>query len=86
MSPTAALLFEQALDLSDDERAELIVRLLDTMGPVEPGLRDRDDSGGASIEAAWMQEARRRLSDIEAGRVSAVPWSEARERIVAREP
>jgi hypothetical protein len=33
-----------------------------------------------------MEEARRRLRDIEAGRVSTMPWSEARERIVAREP
>lgn len=80
MSPTAAQLFEQALALSDDERTELIVRLLDLV----PGLHDRDT--GAVIEAAWMEEARQRLSDIEAGRVSTAPWSEARERIFAREP
>ena len=88
MSPAAAQLFEQVLALSDDERTELLVRLLDLMSDIElglePGLRDRET--GAVIEAAWMEEARQRLSDIEAGRVSTVPWSEARERIFAREP
>lgn len=85
MSSTAAQLFEQALDLSDEERAELIVRLLDTVSDAGSGVHDQDDSRG-TIEASWMEEARRRLGDIESGRVSPVPWSEARERMFARKP
>ncbi len=40
---------------------------------------------GAAIEAAWIEEARRRLQEIKAGRVEPAPWSEARERIFAHE-
>lgn len=36
------------------------------------------------LEAAWIEEARRRLHDIKAGRVEPAPWSEARDRIFAR--
>jgi putative addiction module component (TIGR02574 family) len=81
MSPNAAQLLERALELSDDERAELIVRLLDTMSEgSEP------NADGAAIEAAWIEEARRRLHEIKSGRVEPSPWSEARERIFAHEP
>jgi putative addiction module component (TIGR02574 family) len=86
MSPDAAQLLERALELSDDERTELLVRLLDMMPfapePVRGNEACRDS---AAIEAAWIAEARRRLQEIKAGRVEAAPWSEARERIFARE-
>jgi putative addiction module component (TIGR02574 family) len=81
MSPDAAHLLERALELSDDERAELIVRLLDTISEESEASAD-----GAAIEAAWIEEARRRLHEIKAGRVEPSPWSEARERIFAHEP
>lgn len=78
MSPNAAQLLERALELSNDERAELIVRLLDTMS------EDSDPSAdGAATEAAWIEEARRRLHEIKTGRIEPAPWSEARERIFA---
>lgn len=81
MSPNAAQLLERALELSDDERAELIVRLLDTLAEDSEPSTD-----GAAIEAAWIEEARQRLQEIKAGRVEPAPWSEARERIFAHEP
>jgi putative addiction module component (TIGR02574 family) len=80
MSPNAAHVLERALELSADERAELIVRLLDTIAEHSGPSTD-----GAAIEAAWTEEARRRLHEIKAGRVEPVPWSEARARIFAHE-
>ena len=37
------------------------------------------------IEAAWIEEARQRLNEYDAGRVTPVPWPEARLRIFQRE-
>ena len=87
MSPNAAQLLERALELSDDERTELIVRLLDMMPDSPEPVRDNETSrDSAAIESAWIGEARRRLQEIKAGRVEPAPWSEERERIFAREP
>lgn len=87
MSPNAAQLLERALALSDDERTELIVRLLDMMSDAPDSARSNETSrDSAVIEAAWIEEARRRLREIKAGRVEPAPWSEARERIFAHEP
>ena len=84
MSLTATQLIEQALDLSEEERVELLVRLLDSVGGATSS--DTSDDEGAAVEVAWLSEARRRLSDLDAGRMAAVPWSEARSRIVAPKP
>ena len=83
MSLNAAQLLERALELSDDERAELIVRLLDTMCDTRESTHGDDCT---VLEAVWIEEARRRLHEIKAGRVEPAPWSEARERIFAQEP
>ena len=37
------------------------------------------------IEAAWIEEARLRLNEYDAGRVTPVQWHEARVRIFHRE-
>jgi putative addiction module component (TIGR02574 family) len=87
MSPNAAQVLERALELSDDERTELLVRLLDMMPQAPQPVRGNETSrDSADIEAAWIAEARRRLQEIKAGRVEPAPWSEARARIFAREP
>lgn len=51
---------QAALTLSDDERAELILVLRDSLG----------DGAWTSeqIEAAWIVEARRRLDAVQSGR------------------
>jgi putative addiction module component (TIGR02574 family) len=35
------------------------------------------------VEAAWAKEIARRLEDVDSGKVAAVPWAEARRRILA---
>ncbi|XXX80087.1 addiction module protein [Sorangium sp. So ce134] len=42
------------------------------------------DESPEEVERAWVEEARRRLDDIRAGRSQPVPWEEARRRIFAR--
>lgn len=49
-----------ALTLSDDERAELILVLRDSLGD--------DASSSEEIEAAWVAEAQRRLEAVRSGR------------------
>ena len=53
---------------------ELALRLLDSVG----------DEPASEVERAWIEEAKRRLEEIESGEVSTVPWAEARARIFAR--
>ena len=53
-------LLEQALELPDDERGKLALRLLRTLEPA-----DGDDVGDAEWEAAWSKEIDRRMSDVD---------------------
>ena len=73
MSGQALRLLDEAMQLPEQDRAELALRLLDSVGePVD------------QVERAWIDEAKRRLTAIERGEVQTVPWPEARERIFAR--
>jgi len=69
MSPKAAAVMEQARQLTQDERRELAIELLDSA--VEP-----------EVEAAWTAEARRRVAEVESGQVSTLSNEEAL-RIIA---
>lgn len=73
MCSQALKVLDEALQLPEQDRAELALRLLDSCG--EPT---------ADVERAWIEEARRRLAAIASGEISTVPWTEARERIFAR--
>jgi putative addiction module component (TIGR02574 family) len=66
-------LFEEALRLPPEARAALAGELIDSL--------DVDDLDG-DAEAAWGAEIRRRLQEVDSGTVKAVPWSEARRRIL----
>jgi putative addiction module component (TIGR02574 family) len=69
MSTVIDDLFAQALVLSDEERAALAGRLLESLDRSEP------DEG---VEEAWAAEIERRMADYRAGRLKTIPWSEAR--------
>lgn len=70
----AERLLEEAMKLADGDRRTLALWLLDSVG-VEPP---------EDVEQAWIEEARRRLDDLRAGRSQAVTWDEAKARIFAR--
>ncbi len=63
-----------ALRLSPNARATVVAELLDSL---EDGDFHQD------VEAAWADEIRKRLAEIDAGEVTTVPRSEALQRITA---
>ncbi|HZE90400.1 MAG TPA: addiction module protein [Rhizobacter sp.] len=67
-----------ALQLSPEERAELIERLIDTVLPAPP------------LHPAWEAEIARRVADMEAGTTESIPaekvFAELRRMIEAHEP
>jgi putative addiction module component (TIGR02574 family) len=72
MSTVIDDLFAQASVLSDEDRATLAARLLESLDPSEP------DEG---VEEAWAAEIARRMDDYRAGRAKTIPWSEVRARL-----
>ncbi len=71
MTPQTIHLFDQAMQLSEEERADLAARLLESLDPAEEG----------DVESAWDQEIRTRIEELDSGSTRAVPWSEARRLI-----
>ncbi|MEO8361193.1 MAG: addiction module protein [Vicinamibacteria bacterium] len=66
-------LLDEALLLPAEERAALAGELIQSLdSEVDPGA-----------EAAWSAEIRARLTRIDAGQATTIPWSEARQRIHA---
>jgi hypothetical protein len=64
MGPKASEVMEQARRLSEDERRELALELLDsTIAP--------------DIHQAWLDEVRQRVADIDSGNVRALSNAEA---------
>ena len=67
-------LLHEALRLPTAARAALAAELIESLDNLE---FDED------AEAAWSTEIRQRLEDVDSGRVAAVPWEQARQRILA---
>ncbi len=60
-----------ALALPEDDRLELVDRLIESLdGPPD------DD-----VERAWADEIARRLEEVRSGKVVTVPWEEVRKRL-----
>lgn len=64
---------QELLNLPAEERAELAAALLDSLDP----------EADADADAEWGEEIRRRVEDVTAGRVTGVPWSDARAAILS---
>lgn len=73
MASRAENLLREALELPDSERAEIAGALIDSLDP----------AAEAEVEQAWRAEVARRVADLDAGNVQAVPWDEARDRLFA---
>ena len=65
-------LLEEALKLPPEARAALAGSLIESL----------DEVVEEHAEAAWAAEISRRLQELDSGAVRAVPWAEARRRIV----
>jgi putative addiction module component (TIGR02574 family) len=76
MSRDAGEILKEALALPPEARAALADYLWDSLDPeVDP-----------DVEESWRQEIRRRLIDLNSGAVTAIPWAEARARLLAKLP
>jgi hypothetical protein len=64
-----------ALRLPAKTRAAVAAELIESLDETEL-LPDE-------VEAAWSEEIRQRLADVDAGLVTPVPWPEARRRLFA---
>lgn len=71
MKPDYSTIKQQALKLSEAERAELMNDLYETL--LTDTQRER--------EQRWGEEAARRLADYDAGREPAESWSDLRSRL-----
>jgi len=71
MSDDVQQLFNSALQLNGQDRAELAGMLL---GSIEEGQ-------DADAQAAWSDEIARRLEELSSGSVTPVPWAEVRRRL-----
>ena len=69
-------LLDEALDLPADERAELAVKLIDSL----------TQQGDRAVADAWETEIRRRVGRMLDGEAKTSSWSDVRTRILARLP
>lgn len=67
-------ILEQALRLTESERAEIAAELLDSL--------DSQSDDGA--ERLWQEEIERRIAVLDAGVAVTAPWSEVREKLWGR--
>ena len=74
MERNAEAVLKKALTLPEADRAEVAGALLNSLEPVEE----------ADIESAWRQEVAARVAALDAGEVETIPWSDVRDRLLAR--
>ncbi len=75
MPPQVAELLEKALALSAHDRGLIIDRLMESLdeGPAEEG-----------VEAAWSEEIKRRVEEIQSGEAKMIPGEEIDRMLAAR--
>ena len=76
MTPEVAKLLEQALTLSVEEQEALADSLISNLG-------GKVDEG---VLAAWDEEIKKRIADLDSGRAKTIPWTEVRQRNLAKLP
>jgi putative addiction module component (TIGR02574 family) len=70
MTPEVSKLLEQALSLSLEEQEALADSLIFNLG-------GKVDEG---VQAAWDEEVKRRIEELDSGKAKTVPWEDVRER------
>jgi putative addiction module component (TIGR02574 family) len=75
MTAEVSELLKKALALPPEARAALADSLLESLDeePVDEG-----------VEAAWSEEIKRRIEEIDSGKVQMIPFEEVRRRLAAR--
>jgi putative addiction module component (TIGR02574 family) len=76
ISPEVSKLLQQALALSVEEQEALAESLISNLG-------GKVDEG---VLAAWDEEIKKRIADLDSGRAKTIPWEEVRQRNLAKLP
>lgn len=76
MTAPADRVLQDALGLSEQERAEIAVRLIESLDVAS-------DAEAAEVEAAWAAEIERRCAALDAGTTGTTAWEEVRRQIKA---
>ena len=76
MTPQVSKLLEEALSLSVEEQEALADSLISSLG-------EKVDEG---VRAAWDDEIKKRITELDSGKARTVPWSEVRKRNLAKLP
>jgi putative addiction module component (TIGR02574 family) len=74
MKRDATEILKEALAFPPEDRAALAEALLASL----------EEHSGEDAEAAWKTEIERRISELDAGVVSMIPWPEVRHRLFDR--
>ena len=74
MNTQTQRVLEEALGLSEEDRADLAASLIESL----------DATVDPSVEEAWRVEVERRLHELDSGRAQTVPWTEVRAELLAR--
>lgn len=74
MSTEAHKLFENAMSLPAEDRADLAARLIESL----------DTASDEDATSAWDEEIARRLAELDSGKTRTIPWSDARQVIEDR--
>ena len=70
MTQLASQVYEAAMALAEEERAELASRLLESLPQDTP----------SQLHPAWAEEIRRQLAQVDSGEVTPIPWAEVKRR------
>lgn len=76
MTVTADRVLQDALGLSEQERAEIAIRLIESLDVVR-------DGEAAEVEEAWAAEIERRCAALDAGTAGTTDWQDVRREIKA---
>ena len=71
MAATPKELYESAMNLTEQDRAELVALLLESLE-----LEEDDD-----VQSEWLAEIERRVAASDSGESRSRPWSEVRSRV-----
>jgi putative addiction module component (TIGR02574 family) len=74
MTPDVSELLKKALALPPEARAALASSLFESLD---------EEPAAEGVEAAWSEEIKRRIEDIDSGKVRMIPYEEVRRRLAA---
>ncbi|MCZ6803050.1 MAG: addiction module protein [Proteobacteria bacterium] len=70
MAISAKALYEQSLELDEQERTALVGLILENLEPADVG-----------VEQAWLEEIEKRVSEMDIGTTELVSWESVRAKL-----